>query len=142
MPAKKLANAKPVPADKEAYYSNLSERSKRWRAQTLINQGEWLDRNEAVLAVLGDKIDELFWTALESDADTLYQEIDSFVPALKAVSELLMEVKNTRWFPETDVDQFDGSLKIHNRFACEEHRYTEVLPKLAALPRPAELDQK
>lgn len=142
MPTKKAVPAKPAVDSKEAYYNNLSERSKRWRAQTLINQGEWLDRNEAVLTVLGQKIDELFWTALESDADTLYEEIDSYVPALKAVGELLREVQNTRWYPEESVDKYDGSVKLLNRFACEEHRYTEVVPKLDAMPRPASLDQK
>lgn len=104
--------------------------AKNFRTQRLIRMGEWLERNEDMLIALIESVDNAHTEAQEEFCsekadDTLALEMvcDRQLRPLAALSQLMADLRNGRTWGVT----LGEDVTLHQRYACEEHRWEVVI---------------
>ncbi|QDP67877.1 MAG: hypothetical protein Unbinned8622contig1003_17 [Prokaryotic dsDNA virus sp.] len=98
-------------------------KSQFFRAQRLLNYGQWLDDNDqtirALIELLGDVCME--WCDDDDDDCPYMYKLLKISGAMNEWESNLIASRQPM-----DLDKFDGKVVLHNRYACTEHRTTLI----------------
>ncbi len=99
-------------------------KSQFYRAQRLLNYGQWLDDNDQTIRALIELLGEVCMEWCDDDEDDCHYMF-KLLKISGAMNEWQSNLEASRGQP-MDLDKFDGKVVLHNRYACAEHRTTVI----------------